>query len=62
MLDKPGASETAPFLRRVRHWDRDDQRELIFLTNNLELEAEVVASVYKERWQINAVGTQIGQH
>ena len=30
-------TETAPFLRRVRYWDETAQRELVFLTNHLEL-------------------------
>jgi hypothetical protein len=44
--------DTAPFLRRVRYWDEATQRDLIFLTNHLELPAATIAAVYKERWQI----------
>lgn len=53
VLEKQAQSETAPFLRRVRYWDQDNQRELVFLTNHLELPAATVAAVYKERWQID---------
>ena len=44
--------ETAPFLRRVRYWDAKNERELVFLTNQLELAAVTIAAIYKERWQI----------
>jgi hypothetical protein len=52
VLEKQAISETAPFLRRVRYWDEPNQRELVFLTNHLDLPATTVAAVYKERWQI----------
>ena len=52
VLEKQASSEAAPFLRRVRYWDEGKQRELVFLTNHLELSATKVAEVYKERWQI----------
>ena len=44
--------EIAPFLRRVRYWDETAKRELVFLTNHLELPAATIAAIYKERWQI----------
>jgi Transposase DDE domain len=44
--------ETAPLLRRVRYWDQTTNRELVFLTNHLDLPAAVIAAIYKERWQI----------
>ena len=52
VLEKQAASETAPFLRRLRYWDAVHQRELVFLTNHLELPATTVAAIYKERWKI----------
>ena len=42
VLNKQAALEEAPFLRRVQYWDEDNQRELVFLTNHLELEAKIV--------------------
>lgn len=39
-------------LRRIRYVDAETGRTLIFLTNNFELEAVVVAKIYKARWQI----------
>jgi len=54
--------ETASFLRRIRYWDEATGRELIFLTNHLELEAAVVAAVYKERWQIELLFKALKQN
>jgi hypothetical protein len=39
-------------LRRVRFYDRDNDRHLIFLTNNFLLPALTVAKLYKLRWQV----------
>lgn len=45
-------TETAPFLRRVRYWDKATERELVFLTNHVDLPALTVAAIYRERWKI----------
>jgi len=50
------------FLRRVRYWDEATGRELIFLTNHLELDAATVAAVYKERWQIELLFKALKQN
>jgi len=39
-------------LRKVRYYDSETSRELIFLTNNLEIPALTVAMLYKARWSI----------
>ena len=39
-------------LRRIRYYDRDNHRHLIFLTNNFALPALTIALLYKLRWQI----------
>jgi hypothetical protein len=39
-------------LRKVRYFDSETGRELIFLTNNLEIPALTVAMLYKARWSI----------
>lgn len=62
VLEKQAQSETAPFLRRVRYWDQAKQRELVFLTNHLELAAATVAAVYKERWQIELLFKALKQN
>jgi hypothetical protein len=54
--------DTAPFLRRIRYWDEATQRDLIFLTNHLELPATTIAAVYKERWQIELLFKALKQN
>lgn len=39
-------------LRKVRYYDSETGKELIFLTNNLEIPALTVAMLYKARWSI----------
>ena len=50
-LDK--AQEAFPsLLRRVRYFDQETNRYLVFLTNHLEIPALSVAKIYRLRWQI----------
>jgi hypothetical protein len=50
-LDK--AQEAFPsLLRRVRYFDEETKRYLVFLTNHLEIPALSVAKIYRLRWQI----------
>ena len=62
VLEKQARSEAAPFLRRIRYWDEANQRELVFLTNHLELQAATVAAIYKERWQIELLFKALKQN
>ena len=39
-------------LRRVRYFDKENDRYLIFLTNNLNIPALTVAKLYRLRWRI----------
>jgi hypothetical protein len=39
-------------LRRIVVWDKKNEREIVFLTNIFHFAASTVASIYKERWQI----------
>ena len=49
-------------LRRIRFYDPDQDRRLIFLTNNTALPALTVARLYKCRWQIELFFKWIKQH
>jgi hypothetical protein len=49
-------------LRKVRYYDSETERELIFLTNNLEIPALTVAMLYKARWRIELFFRWIKQH
>jgi hypothetical protein len=61
-LEQQARQGTYLFLRRVRYWDQENKRELVFLTNHLELEAATVAAVYKERWQIELLFKALKQN
>jgi hypothetical protein len=39
-------------LRRIRYFDQETQRDLVFLTNNLSLPSTVIAFLYKCRWKV----------
>lgn len=39
-------------LRRVAVWDRENDREIVILTNHLEFGATTISAIYKDRWQI----------
>lgn len=49
-------------LRRIRFYDIERQKHLVFLTNNFELPAEHVAALYKSRWHIENFFKWIKQH
>lgn len=49
----PKAREDFPaLLRRVRFFDEENDRHLIFLTNNLNVPALTIAKLYRLRWRI----------
>ncbi len=59
----PKAREAFPWpLRRIRFVDPDTGKKLVFLTNHLEVPAEIVAALYKNRWQIELFFRWIKQH
>ena len=47
------ALERCPYpLRRIEVYDPEAHELLVFLTNNLDLGATTIATIYKDRWQI----------
>jgi hypothetical protein len=49
-------------LRKIAFYDTDNQRRLVFLTNNFQLPALTIARLYKCRWQIELFFKWIKQH
>lgn len=33
-------------------WDKENDREIVLLTNHLEFGATTISAIYKDRWQI----------
>src|ERR1700724_1458298 len=63
ILVTPGSVKNYPAaLRRVRYFDAEHQRFLVFLTNNFELPALTIADLYKSRWQVELFFKWIKQH
>ncbi len=49
-------------LRRIKYYDKEQNRALVFLTNNFEVDALQVAMLYKYRWQIELFFKWVKQH
>ena len=49
-------------LRRIKYFDQDLQKELIFLTNNTALNASEIALLYKKRWEVEIFFKWLKQH
>lgn len=49
-------------LRRIRFYDADKQRYLVFLTNNFDVPGLTIAKLYKARWQVELFFKWIKQH
>jgi hypothetical protein len=49
-------------LRRIRYFDPQQERRLIFLTNNFTLPPLTVAQLYRSRWQVELFFKWIKQH
>ena len=49
-------------LRLVRYYDEEQGREFMFLTNAMDLTAQHIADLYKNRWQIELFFKWLKQH
>lgn len=62
-LTGPKAQEKCPhLLRRVVVWDRDNDREIVLLTNHLDFGASTISAIYKDRWEIEIFFKTLKQH
>jgi IS4 transposase len=49
-------------LRRIKYYDLENRRVLVYLTNNFALAPEIIAELYKNRWKIELFFKWIKQH
>ena len=49
-------------LRRIRYFDAETDKRLVFLTNNFTLSARTIAKLYRCRWQVELFFKWIKQH
>ncbi len=49
-------------IRRIKYYDTETEVEFVFLTNNFELTAIEIATLYKNRWQVELFFKWIKQH
>jgi hypothetical protein len=62
-LTAPKARKDYPqHLRRIKFYDAEHNRHLVFLTNNFDLPALTIAKLYRCRWQVELFFKWINQH
>jgi len=62
-LTAPKACKDYPqHLRRIKFYDAEHDKHLVFLTNNFDLPALTIAQLYRCRWQVELFFTWIKQH
>jgi hypothetical protein len=49
-------------LRRIKFYDSEHDKDLVFLTNNMELAASEIAFLYKKRWVVELFFKWMKQH
>ena len=49
-------------LRRIRYYDRENDKRFVFLTNNFTLPARTIADLYRCRWHVELFFKWIKQH
>jgi hypothetical protein len=63
VLTAPKAGKDYPqHLRRIKFYDAEHDRHLVFLTNNFDLPALTIAKLYRCRWQVELFFKWIKQH
>lgn len=59
---KEGKVSSKLKVRKVKFYDRENKREFEFITNLFELRADLIAALYKIRWQIELLFKQLKQN
>ena len=62
-LTSPWSRESYPIpLRRIRIYDAENQVTLVLFTNQFDVDASVIAELYRKRWQVELFFKWIKQH
>ena len=63
LLNGPNSAKHYPEkMRRIKFYDQETAKALVFLTNHFHIEATEVAQLYKHRWKIELFFKWIKQH
>ena len=62
LTSQQGLKKYPDLLRRVKYFDKETNQYYVFLTNNFNVDAKVIADLYKCRWQIELFFKWIKQH
>jgi hypothetical protein len=62
LLTKKSAKAYPQYLRRIKYYDKETSQTFVFLSNNFEIDPIIVASLYKQRWQVELFFKWIKQH
>jgi hypothetical protein len=49
-------------LRRIKYYDKENDKRFVFLTNNMDMEALEIAYLYKKRWEVELFFKWMKQH
>lgn len=49
-------------IRKIKFYDSENERNFIFITNNMTIDATEIAALYKERWKVELFFKWIKQH
>lgn len=62
LLTKKSAKGYPQYIRRIKFYDDEAKQTLVFLTNNFDIDAIVVAGLYRQRWQVELFFKWVKQH
>lgn len=62
LISKDSKYRYTAALRRVRFWDQEEKRALVFLSNDFNLPTLTICELYKRRWQVELFFKWIKQH